>query len=384
MGRTRPIRLDMQRGLRFGVAAIALCSLGAFSVRAQDVAEAARQEKARKTAAAAQQKSGKHVYSNDDLKRARILTPEEQARVEARKKNSVAPAPGLAPNQPAPSLDATNSNPSAAPAESLGEVARRFRREKAARESEQALKTPPRSGFPLDLSQPTLAAPTPLRAPAVAAPSLKPTRPSTVAMPPGRRDPFSPTFRAQPAPPTSSRVPSLSSIPSPAPVVTPPISHATASRTIAPTSSAINPATPPAAARVVPIDPRANPKASIIIQPGDSLWKVARQHLGRGSRWPEFLAANPALTNPARIRPGTTLLVPQPTARAGNQPPLKISVVKGDSLWKVAQLHLRSGANWPCLAQANPQLLHADRIYPGQILLIPATCGSASRPARRN
>jgi len=394
MGRTRPIRQDVQRSLRLCSAALVLCSVAACSVRAQDVAEAARQEKARKAAAAAQQKSGKHVYSNDDLKRAKILTPEAQARIEARKKDPAAPAS----NQPAPSLDATNSN--AAPAESLGEVARRFRREKTARESEQALKTSPRSGFPMNLSQPSLATPAPVRVPpvSVAAPSLKPNRPFVLATPSGRRDPFSRPSRIQPPPPAVSSAPSLSprasiSIPTTAdPVVGPkksaPIAavpsrpsqtiapKVIAPRSIAPVPMTIAPRlaptlpTPSASKTIAPIASSTN----ITIQRGDSLWKLARQHLGKGARWPEFLAANPRLVEPNRIQPGSILVLPHASAPTEATSSLKISIVKGNSLWSIAKAHLGSGTSWPCLAAANPQLRDSTRIYAGQTLLVPASC----------
>jgi len=401
MGRTSPTRRDLQRTVRFCAAALALSSLGACVVRAQDVAEAARQEKARKAAAAAEQKSDKHVYSNDDLKRAKILTPEEQARVEARKNNPAAPSP----NQPAPALDATNSNPNAAPAESLGEVARRYRREKAARESEQALKVPPRSGFPMNLSQPALAAPAPLRSPAVsaAAPALKPTRPAIITAPPVRRDPFSRPSRIQPRPPATSLPPSpaphtfisapskpnsvvlpKNSAPVPAPTLRKPPALAPVPVSPIPLAAIPQPAlTVPRAFAAPKVPAPVDVRTGVTIQPGDSLWKLARKHLGKGSRWPEFLAANASLVDPTRIQPGATLLLPHATSAPAHASalaagsPLRISVQKGDSLWKLAQQHLGHGAYWPCLAQANPHLQDPDHIYPTQSLVIPAACQPA-------
>jgi len=370
MGRTSPTRRDLQCSLRFCAAALVLSSLGACVVCAQDVAEAARQEKARK-APAVRQKSHKHVYNNDDLKRAKILTPEQQARVAARKKDSAAPSP----NQPAPALDATNSNPNAVPAESLGAVARRYRREKAARESEQALKVPPRSGFPMNLSQPALAAP------------------AIIPAPPGRRDPFSRPSHIQPRPPATSPHTFISAPSRPtsvvlpknsAPIPPPPLRKLPAlALPVNPTPSAAIPRPAPAVPRafaapkvLAPVDVRAN----VTIQPGDSLWKLARKHLGQGSRWPDFLAVNASLVDPARIQPGATLLLPHtanaaPHASApGVGSPLRVSVQKGDSLWKLARHHLGHGAYWPCLAQANPFLQNADHIYPTQSLVIPAAC----------
>src|SRR5215475_2331844 len=83
----------------------------------QDVAEAARQERARK-----QDSSKKHVYSNEDLRRSKILTQEDQTRAAANRKQSPAPSAPTT-QQNAEPLDA-NSN---TPQEPLGDIARRYR-----------------------------------------------------------------------------------------------------------------------------------------------------------------------------------------------------------------------------------------------------------------
>jgi nucleoid-associated protein YgaU len=118
-------------------------------IDAQDVAEAARQNQARKDS---QQKPA-HVYTDDDLKKDKILTSEDQARVEARKKQQKAtPCQENAQVQPLP-LDPN------APQESLslGEIARRYRLEKAAHEAEEAAKNI--APFPYTVPNPTLASP---------------------------------------------------------------------------------------------------------------------------------------------------------------------------------------------------------------------------------
>jgi nucleoid-associated protein YgaU len=365
MSQVPPVRPDLsrRRTLRCGAAALALALslLGALGVRAQepaqDAAEAARQEKARKTA---QAKRGNHIYTNDDLKRAHILTPEQQARIEARKKNPPAIAPAGQPAQP---LDATNSNTS--PAESLGDVARRFRREKSARQAEQALKVPPRAGFPMKLSQPSLAAPAPLGVPAsTAAPPLKSARPPIAIIAPGRRDPFSRPSRVPALSPPSRT--SISALPTPAPM--------SPAASVPPSHVDVSPRNKPAAIVPQPAAP-IDARSAITIRPGDSLWKLARQHLGKGARWPEWLASNPSLADPNRIQPGAKLLVPQiGSASRAQSPPRNISIQKGDSLWKIAHTHLGSGTYWHCLADANPHLQDADHIYPGQSLSIPASC----------
>jgi nucleoid-associated protein YgaU len=96
---------------------IVSCTIFGFKVSyAQDIAEAARQEQARKN----QQKKSKHVYTDEDLKRAQILTPEDRAEVEARKTRQ--PIPGV--EDAGNPLDAQALPPDAP----LGDVARRYRK----------------------------------------------------------------------------------------------------------------------------------------------------------------------------------------------------------------------------------------------------------------
>src|SRR5438309_10000868 len=84
---------------------------------AQDVDDTAKQERARKEP---QQKKSKHVYTEEDLKRAQILTPEDRAQIEARKNQA-------APDTEENSLDALDAR-SLSPDVPLGDVARRFGR----------------------------------------------------------------------------------------------------------------------------------------------------------------------------------------------------------------------------------------------------------------
>jgi LysM repeat protein len=102
-----------------GILIISCTVFGFSQCYAQDVAGAARQEQARKQN---QQKKSKHVYTDEDLKRAQILTPEDRAEAEARKLQQ--PPPGMEEAQDP--LDA-QSLPADAP---LGDVARRYRKQR--------------------------------------------------------------------------------------------------------------------------------------------------------------------------------------------------------------------------------------------------------------
>ncbi|HET7107162.1 MAG TPA: LysM peptidoglycan-binding domain-containing protein [Candidatus Acidoferrum sp.] len=380
MSRTPQSRRALSRPL--GLCLLYFCASTFFlavPARAQDspsAAEAARQEKARKSA---QQKKESHVYTNEDLKQSQILTQQDRARVEARKNNSPA-APGK------PSDPSVNAQKNSAP-ESLGEVARRYRRRQLenSQAAEAAAKTQQQSRFPMDLAQPSFAVPV-----EPAAPRLSPDshpRPSVKTLPrisSSRRDPFS-RQTIQPALPNERNLlsPNLSA----------PARPTLSLRNVAPRAPAAHAAPPaPAPKLLLPakrmpahssaVSPTApaveNLAASkaILIQPGDSLWKLARRHLGSGSRWNELLASNPTISDPHRIQPGALLVVPATELRSRAQPS-SITVHSGDSLWKIAASQLGSASAWHCIASANPQLRDANRLRPGQILALPASCANS-------
>ena len=143
---------------------------------AQDVADAAKQERARKES---QQKKSKHVYTEEDLKRAQILTPEDRAQIEARK-NQAAPDPE---GKSQDALDAKSVSPDVP----LGDVARRFRRLKELQKLQQSAE------FHLPFTDaPVLAAPKPMQP--VRPHSFKPAPPAAPRFapyrPPVKRSPF--------------------------------------------------------------------------------------------------------------------------------------------------------------------------------------------------
>src|SRR6266705_2606189 len=113
-------RSSLTRSLCFPAIVIVSCAIfGAAQCSAQDVAEAARQERAQKES---KQKKSKHVYTEQDLKGAQILTPEERAQVEAKKHQTVPPSAEKSQE----AVDAQSLPPDAP----LGDVARRFRKQK--------------------------------------------------------------------------------------------------------------------------------------------------------------------------------------------------------------------------------------------------------------
>src|SRR5260370_16888675 len=181
---------------------------GAPRCTAQDVAEAARQERTRKES---QQKKTKHVYTDQDLKRAQILTPEDRAQ-EARKNQPTSPAS----QKPQEAMDA-QSLPADAP---LGDVARHFRKQKQPQKVQQSAE------FRLPFADaPALASPKPpvqpLRPPVynAAPPPLAPFRPLVRPSPFERPNLLfpSPSLLLPPHPPTPPLPP-----PRPSPPTAPP------------------------------------------------------------------------------------------------------------------------------------------------------------------
>ena len=352
----------------------------------QDVAATARQQKARKSTKA---KPKSHVYTNNDLQKSQILTTPDRARVEARKK-SASPPQTL---EPAPSPDANGDSP----AESLGEVARHYRREKATDAAEQASRPKPPSPFPMDLSQPTFATPAPVGPPLSAplAPASKP-RPSRGPL---KRDPFSrPALSPSLSTPIPGPGPLIDVKPSPvappaepfapkhALIVEPPVVAGPAKPSIVSPPPAIRgmaPSKPPMVSQATPqrlpvpatssVRAASSRDSRIIVQPGDSLWTLSKRWLGTGSRWQDWLSVNPGLRDPQFIQPGTILVVPYlaPSVRIA---PGKVSVQQGDSLWKIAGTHYGNGAEWQCIAAANPAVRDPGQIYPGQTLVLPESC----------
>jgi nucleoid-associated protein YgaU len=406
---------------RVGAGVLCIGFMAAVGARAQDapqdLAEAARQQRARKAAQGQSPSQAEtHIYTNEDLQRSRILIEEDGARVASRKKSTASPAATTAERKaPAPS-DATN----ASSGESLGAVARRYRREKSEREARQASAIPPASQFHLEVPAGSLAevAPsvklhaTPHAAPHVApylAPQVAPRRASsfTVSVLPSasaksgasalalRRDPFSRPvaglagkhFDAETAisAPPAVRLPASpkSVTPSFAATKSTPVNGSSVS--IAPVVAArpvVNARTPSG------LDVEVSLAAgTVTVRAGDSLWKLSRRYSGSAVRWPEWLRHNPGLGDPRSLRVGAILVVPP---RADGSPPGSVPALRpvtrtivvrsGDSLWKISVERYGDGARWPCLARANTGLPDASMIFPGQRLLLPAACSNPTHP----
>jgi len=392
-------RVSLRKPLRCGFA-ILLCScllFGATHCRAQetqDAAEAARQDRARKEQSTKQ----KHVYTEDDLSRAKILTPEDEARFATLRHLQPPPA-----EITQPSLDAGVEVPQLP----LGDMARRYRNAKL------VLQGPTTFHLPFDeqtfaapiISLPKVAPPRPSFSPVHPIPA--PARPNIVVAPAitspaplHRIDPFT-RRSAQVAPPSAAHIAANVPVAQPRvsrPAPSPAIPQPNLSQKIAapkfdspkfslltaqpsPAPAAIAPQPTPQPKLPTPIAPpsslvtSSSPVHTLTVHPGDSLWKLAQQTLGRGSRWHELLAANPAILDPTHLAAGTKIVVPNETSTLqSRKPDTRITVEKGDTLTKIAQSQYRRAAAWRCIVQPNPEITDPNRIYEGQQLLLPFNC----------
>ena len=104
------------------------------------------------------------------------------------------------------------------------------------------------------------------------------------------------------------------------------------------------------------------------VKAGDTLWDIAQNQLGNGSRYKEIMALN-GLTSDV-IQPGQVLKLPTDGASNAGPGTTKTYTVKtGDTLWDIAQNLLGNGARYKEIVSLNN--LHSSIIYPGQVLKIP-------------
>jgi nucleoid-associated protein YgaU len=344
--------------LHAGAVLLAACAFAASApVWAQDVAEAARQAQARKDKNASHLK---HVYTDDDLKRARILTREDRELLDARKREQPAPAATPAPDLDAQSLDQLP----------LGDVARMFRALKELRSQ-----TGESADYHLPYSDAVLAAPRfelefVMPKPRAVQPATRRTPAAPVLIPAAETTPSFELAATKPLAPQ----PAIAEAPS-APVLSAVSPLSPKNKFLAPRPLDLQPSA--SLMPEAPVLPNGVTPPTVIVKRGDSFWKLAQVNLGDGRRWHELAAVNPSITDPQHLVPGMAINI-VPNAPAVPPPPSaptdNVTVRKGDSLWKIAKLQLGSGGFWGCIAKANPMILDANRIFAGQVLTVPTNC----------
>jgi nucleoid-associated protein YgaU len=303
---------------RPGILSVLMVSLlvSAGPAFAQDLGDAARQERERKLNLGHQ---AAHVYTNDDLKRTHILLPEDLARMLEARKNTKAQEVVAASN---PSSAPATSN-TANPAASISDVVI------PAPATQISVEAATRDRMPEQGPSPARAARVPAsRAAMLASMDTQKTRKS-------RNN--SPDF-------VFAGI--TKKLPVPVPVEPKPVAEA---------------------------KPVADALTGVRVAAGDSLWKIAQEHLGDGARWRELAAVNPEIADPNLIHTGEWIRLVAEVSVAAKQ----VVVRAGDTLTSVAQAELGNARAFSCIAQANPQLETADRIFPGQTLVVPQSCSVA-------
>ena len=103
------------------------------------------------------------------------------------------------------------------------------------------------------------------------------------------------------------------------------------------------------------------------VQPGDSMWSIARKF---GVSLDALIAANPQIPNPSLIFPGQIVCVPGSKPPPGPCPPgtFAYTVRPGDSMWSIAR---KFGVSLDALIRANPQIPNPNEIFPGQTVCVP-------------
>lgn len=179
--------------------------------------------------------------------------------------------------------------------------------------------------------------------------------------------------------------------------------------TVKPTPAPIAPVAPNPAATVKPTaTPSALPSPSpivvaptqpsqpvqanttYVVQKGDTLWHIAEREYGNGQYFSHISQDN-NLKNPNLILVGQSLKITALTDQQKAQAPtskgqisdnawssdktvyVDYTIVKGDSLWKIAKAQLGDPYRWPELYQVNKAVIgkNADLIYPGTVIKVP-------------
>lgn len=128
-----------------------------------------------------------------------------------------------------------------------------------------------------------------------------------------------------------------------------------------------------------------------VVEPGDSLAKIAREQLGDESRWKEIYDLNQdQIENPRLIYPGQELVLPDDAYEdeeeyeedeeeyEEDEEEVEVSewvyiVEAGDSLAKIAREQLGDESRWQEIYALNQDQIENPRlIYPGQELAMPA------------
>ncbi|MGI5346609.1 LysM peptidoglycan-binding domain-containing protein [Streptomyces sp. CA-250714] len=117
-----------------------------------------------------------------------------------------------------------------------------------------------------------------------------------------------------------------------------------------------------------------------------TLWGIAKERLGDGSRWKDIQALNPGLEQGEELPEGTVLKMPSDTpalkaqtskprgqGEAAGEKPETYTVESGDTLWGVADSQLGDPTKWRQIAEDNRDVVSDPNvIHPGDKLALPS------------
>jgi nucleoid-associated protein YgaU len=116
----------------------------------------------------------------------------------------------------------------------------------------------------------------------------------------------------------------------------------------------------------------------VTVAPGDTLSAIALRELGSATLWPVIYHANrDTLVDPHWLRVGTVLKVPR-TSAALSAAGARVHVVQpGDTLWAIARTHLGDPRKWPKIFAVNRHIIRNPwLIFPGQRIVLPLRVAS--------
>lgn len=107
------------------------------------------------------------------------------------------------------------------------------------------------------------------------------------------------------------------------------------------------------------------------VKPGDTMFQIAKRF---NVSLQNLISANPQIANPNVIYPGQMICIPGGGTNPGPQCPggRIYRVVAGDTMYAIAN---RNGVTLNALIQANPQITDPNVIFPGQEICIPSAGG---------
>jgi LysM repeat protein len=119
--------------------------------------------------------------------------------------------------------------------------------------------------------------------------------------------------------------------------------------------------------------------SQIVVNRGDSLWKIARKYLGEGRLWIALWTANPEVQNPDLIHPGQTLRFPaQPDIAQARSTRYSVSAAKNSISSRPVVRKAASQkklAAQPAASAALPQqpaaVVFTSRVVAGQTVIVP-------------